>query len=153
MIRRTELRKKSISVRNTTRLHQGQRINVDLHLFGRHYSKASWSWDIPIGIRVATSCGLQNTGTSLRPAMGSTQSPIQCVPVALFSKLKAAGEWSWPLTYNLCQGKKYGNIYIHSPIHKLFAEIMLYSFILWRNLKMWRNLSEGKVVVTLNQHT
>jgi hypothetical protein len=35
-----------------------------------------------------------------RPALGSTQPPIQWVPGGSFPEGKAAGAWSWPLTSN-----------------------------------------------------
>jgi hypothetical protein len=51
--------------------------------------------------------------TSSRPALGSTQPHIQW---GSFLEDKAAGAWSWPLTYSQFRGQDNVDLYIHSPI-------------------------------------
>jgi hypothetical protein len=47
---------------------------------------------VPVGSRIFS--------TSSRPALGSTEPPIQWVPGAVSLGGIAAGAWSWPLTYS-----------------------------------------------------
>ena len=50
-----------------------------------------------------------------RPALWSTQPSIQSVPWFL-ARVKAAREWSWPLTSIYSQGQEWMLLYLHSTV-------------------------------------
>jgi hypothetical protein len=50
---------------------------------------------------------------SFRPALGSTQPPIQCV----LGAVSRTGAWSWPLSSIHCRGRGNMGLYTHSSIH------------------------------------
>jgi hypothetical protein len=55
--------------------------------------------------------------TASRPVLGSIHPPVK---YDISPGGKAAGTWSWPLTYNYYRGQEYVDLYIHSPY--LFTE-------------------------------
>jgi hypothetical protein len=80
---------------------------------------------------IANGYGLDGRGVRVRVPVGARFSSLHVVetgsgahavsyPVragGIFTWGKAAGEWSWTLTSNQCQGQEYVDLYIHSLIH------------------------------------
>jgi hypothetical protein len=105
-------------------------------------------WGSVVGI--ATGYGLDDWGVgvrfpvgssifskSSRPALGSTQPPIQWVPGALSPGGKAAGAWSWPPTSSQCRGLENVELYIHSLIR--LHSVVLNSLSTIHKGTVWQN--------------
>jgi hypothetical protein len=48
---------------------------------------------------------------------GAHPASFSMSPGGSFTVGEAAGAWSWPLTYNYCQGQEYVDLFIYTPIH------------------------------------
>jgi hypothetical protein len=70
--------------------------------------------DRGVGVRVPVVSRIFSK--SSRPALGSTQPPIQSVPGTFSPGVKRSGSEADPLTSSLCRGQENVNLYVHSHI-------------------------------------
>jgi hypothetical protein len=96
---------------------------------------AGWS-----GVRVLTAAGNFSLHRSVQTGSGALPASYPMGTRGSSSAGKAAGAWSWPLTFILCRGQECADLYLHSPNTP---------FLVWRSFKVWGQLHLYKFVFTI----